>query len=110
MEKKTINYITRLRNPAVLLLYYGVLSIGAGMTAAVEPLSYALRFPLDVAKEAPPIEGVVECVRQERARLPTYRPRAKVRFQQKKKGRAYGTLRTYHLLFSSSVSAKKMIS
>ena len=40
---------------------------------AVEPLSYALRFPLDVAKEALPIEGVVGCVQPEHARHPTYR-------------------------------------
>jgi hypothetical protein len=40
--------------------------------AAVEPLSFVLTFPLDVAKGVLPIEGEVECVRRERARLPTY--------------------------------------
>ena len=39
----------------------------------VEPLSYVLRFPLDVAKEALPIEGAVEYVQREHARHPTYR-------------------------------------
>jgi hypothetical protein len=82
----------------------GLFSIGAGMTAAaVEPLS-ALRFPLDVAKEAPPIEGVVECVRQERARLPTYRPGAKVRFQQKKRQSLWNTKDLPFTLFLIRVS------
>lgn len=40
--------------------------------SAVEPPSYVLRFPLDVAKEALPIEGVGECVQREHAKLPTY--------------------------------------
>jgi uncharacterized protein (DUF342 family) len=40
---------------------------------AVEPLSSVLTFPLDVAKGVPPIEGEVEYVRRELARLPTYR-------------------------------------
>lgn len=39
----------------------------------VEPLPSVLTFPLDVAKGVPPIEGEVGCVRQERARLLTYR-------------------------------------
>ena len=41
--------------------------------AAVEKLSSVWTFLLDVAKGVLPIEGEVECVPRERARLPTYR-------------------------------------
>ena len=44
------------------------------LPAVVEPLlSVFLTFPLDVAKGVLPIEGEVECVLRERARLPTYK-------------------------------------
>jgi hypothetical protein len=66
----------------------------AEVPAAVEPLSFVLTFPLDVARGVLPIEGEVECVRRERVRLPTYRrERNKIKKGGKKKRSQHKLLR-----------------
>ena len=78
--------------------------MGLEMTEVlVEPLSSVLTFPLDVAKGALPIEGEVECVRQERARLPTYRREGNLKKSAQVSSQIYGKTEPF-ILFLIRVS------